>query len=76
LFNFENYFIMKKVATFNEKGCFGAYGGMFVPEVLESKLNNLFEQFKILSKDENFKNEFTNLLKNFILLIRIWHFLF
>ena len=57
---------MKKVATFNEKGCFGAYGGMFVPEVLESKLNNLFEQFKILSKDENFKNEFTNLLKNYV----------
>jgi tryptophan synthase beta chain len=57
---------MKKVATFNEKGYFGAYGGMFVPEVLESKLNNLFEQFKILSKDENFKNEFTNLLKNYV----------
>ena len=56
-----------KEQNFNSiNGKFGEYGGMFVPPVLESKLNILADQFEIYKNDESFAQEFIYYLKNFV----------
>ena len=47
-------------------GRFGDYGGMYVPPVLEEKLNNLAEKFEHFKKDSSFQEEFAYYLKNYV----------
>lgn len=47
-------------------GRFGDYGGMYVPPVLEEKLNNLAEKFEHFIKDSSFQEEFAYYLKNYV----------
>ncbi len=64
---------MKNTITINKtrdydsvNGKFGEYGGMFVPPVLEEKLNLLAEQFEKYKNDSSFQQEFAYYLKNFV----------
>ena len=47
-------------------GRFGEYGGMYVPPILEDKLNNLAEQFEKYKNDSSFEQEFAYYLKNYV----------
>ncbi len=47
-------------------GRFGEYGGMYVPPVLEGKLQELAEQFAYHTQQKSFKEEFTHYLKTFV----------
>ncbi len=49
-----------------KKGYYGEYGGMFVPEVLRGKLENLAETFEKLKDDEDFNKEMNYYLKNYV----------
>ena len=44
---------------------FGEFGGMFVPELLVPALTQLEEAFVLAQADQNFKNEFAKLLKDY-----------
>lgn len=46
-------------------GHFGKYGGRYVPEMLIPALEELESTYFLAKKDKQFRNEFTNLLKNF-----------
>lgn len=48
-----------------KKGHFGKYGGRYVPEMLIPALEELEEIYKAAKKDKKFKEDFTDLLKNF-----------
>ncbi|HPE44128.1 MAG TPA: tryptophan synthase subunit beta [Bacteroidales bacterium] len=47
-------------------GCFGEFGGMYVPPVLEGKLLELAEQFAYHTQQKSFENEFAHYLKTFV----------
>jgi len=48
------------------KGYFGQYGGRFVPETLIPALEELEKGFKNAMEDNNFKQEFNQLLRNYV----------
>ncbi len=47
-------------------GYFGEFGGQFVPPHLAEKLNNLYENFLKYKDDPDFKQEFKDLLQNYV----------
>lgn len=47
-------------------GHFGEYGGMYVPPVLEGKLQELAEQFAYHTQQKSFEEEFAHYLKTFV----------
>ncbi len=47
-------------------GYFGEFGGQFVPPHLAEKLNHLYEVFLQYRDDNDFKNEYVELLKNYV----------
>jgi len=49
-----------------KQGYFGEFGGMFVPPVLEPKLENLSETFNKLKNDQEFIKEFHYYLKQYV----------
>ncbi|MDP3724944.1 MAG: tryptophan synthase subunit beta [Nanoarchaeota archaeon] len=49
----------------NRKGYFGPYGGQFVPETLMGALQELEEAYKRVPKEQKFKKEFEELLKDY-----------
>ncbi|MCF6366080.1 MAG: tryptophan synthase subunit beta [Bacteroidales bacterium] len=49
-----------------KQGYFGQYGGMFVPPVLESKLQNLADSFYKIALTKEFEKEFIHLLKTYV----------
>lgn len=49
-----------------KEGYFGKYGGMFVPPVLESKLQNLADSFNKYAFTKEFEKEFIHLLKTYV----------
>jgi tryptophan synthase beta chain len=56
----------EKNKSFNfQNGYAGQFGGAFVPPVLEPNLNKLAEAFRFYSKDPDFLQEFTYLLKHY-----------
>lgn len=44
---------------------YGKYGGMFMPELLMASIEELEQSWKVVSKDEEFLNEFQHLLKTY-----------
>ena len=47
-------------------GYFGEFGGQFVPPHLAEKLNNLYTEFLKYKDDPDFKEEFKDLLRNYV----------
>ena len=50
----------------DEHGKFGPYGGQFVPETLMPALEELTLEYQEAQKDSQFKNEFEDLLHNYV----------
>jgi len=49
-----------------EKGYFGKYGGIYVPETLMPALEELNQAFNRYKSDDKFNKEFNNLLKTYV----------
>ena len=57
---------MKYLGKYPDKlGKFGEYGGMFAPEILMPALNELTEAYEKYIHDENFIEEFNQILKDY-----------
>ena len=50
----------------NKKGFFGEYGGSFVSEALQSRLNELEKAYEDARHDQSFAEEFTTTLKEYV----------
>ena len=50
----------------SREGKFGKYGGRYVPEILMNALLELEHQYERLKKDDEFRNQLTYLLKEFV----------
>ena len=50
----------------NTIGQFGEFGGKFIPETLSFAIEELENEYSKISKSESFRNEFKNLLKEFV----------
>jgi len=50
----------------NEKGFYGEFGGAFIPEMLYPNVEELRKQYLEIIKTESFKNEFQQLLKDYV----------
>ncbi len=50
----------------NNNGMFGAYGGAYVPPVLEDKLKELGENFRKITQTEAFSQEYHYYLKHYV----------
>jgi tryptophan synthase beta chain len=48
-----------------KKGRYGVHGGQYVPETLMNAIQELEKAYDFYSKDEDFKNELDDLLKNY-----------
>ena len=56
----------KKASLPDQRGFFGQYGGRFVPEILVPALDNLNNAFEKALQDENFRQEYDTLLKEYV----------
>jgi len=52
--------------TVNENGFYGDFGGAFIPEMLYHNTNELKENYIQIIESDDFKNEFKDLLKNYV----------
>ncbi len=50
----------------DERGYFGTYGGMYVPETLMAPLNDLAREYESARKDPAFSTELASLLKDYV----------
>ena len=50
----------------DEKGHFGTYGGMFVPETLMSALEELTKEYELAKSDPEFQTELDNMLREYV----------
>lgn len=50
----------------NNKGFFGEYGGQFVPEQLKNALSEVTKAYEKLKDDDDFQNEYHELLKDYV----------
>lgn len=50
----------------NEEGFYGNYGGAYIPEILYKTVENLKSSYLPIIESENFKEEFYNLLKDYV----------
>lgn len=57
---------MKNSYHIDEKGCYGEFGGAFVPEMLQPNLTELKEQYLNILEDDQFQEEFQDLLKQYV----------
>jgi len=57
---------MKNSYHIDEKGYYGEFGGAFVPEMLQPNLTELKEQYLNILGDEEFQEEFQDLLKQYV----------
>ncbi len=49
----------------DEKGYYGEFGGAFIPEMMYSNLKELRDNYIIILNDEDFKAEYSDLLRNY-----------
>lgn len=57
---------MKNSYHIDEKGYYGEFGGAFVPEMLQPNLTELKEQYLNILEDDEFQEEFQDLLKQYV----------
>jgi len=57
---------MKNSYHIDEKGYYGEFGGAFVPEMLQPNLTELKEQYLNILGDDDFQEEFQDLLKQYV----------
>ena len=50
----------------NKKGYYGEFGGAYIPEILYATVEQLKNAFLAIKNDETFKNEYYDLLKNYV----------
>ena len=50
----------------NEKGYYGIFGGAFIPEMLYPNTEELRQQYLSIMEDPEFKEEFQQLLKDYV----------
>jgi tryptophan synthase beta chain len=56
----------RKLYQPDEKGFYGEFGGAYIPEILYASVEQLKKAFLSIKGDENFKNEYYDLLKNYV----------
>ena len=56
----------QEINSTEKKGFFGEFGGMFVPPVLETKLQELAKAFYEVTKTDAFEKEYIHLLKTYV----------
>lgn len=56
---------MQKIEI-DERGYYGDYGGAFIPEMLNRNIEELRENYLKIMNDDTFKNEYHQLLKNYV----------
>ncbi len=49
----------------NDEGFFGAYGGMYVPEILQAEMKKINEAYHTISKSHDFISELRSIRKHF-----------
>ncbi len=60
----ENQFRMKY--SVNEQGYYGDFGGAYIPEMLYPNIEELRQQYLVITADPAFKAEFDSLLKDYV----------
>lgn len=50
----------------DERGYYGEFGGAFIPEMMYSNIKELAENYLTILNDEEFRNEYHKLLKNYV----------
>ena len=63
-----------KTYQINQEGFYGEFGGAFVPEVLQQCITELKEAYLQVLESEDFKEEFNQLLRDYVgdLLLYFW----
>ena len=56
----------KETYQVNEHGYYGEFGGAFIPEMLYPNVKELQEKYLQITNEEEFKNEFSQLLKDYV----------
>jgi tryptophan synthase beta chain len=56
----------EKKYSVNENGYYGSFGGAFIPEMLYPNVKELQENYTKIVAEENFVNEFNQLLKDYV----------
>lgn len=56
----------KTVLNPDENGFFGSFGGAFIPEMLQANVEELKQQYLAIMHEACFKDEFNDLLKNYV----------
>jgi len=64
--NNSNHTVTDNLYQPNKKGYYGEFGGAYIPEILYATVEQLKNAFLAIKNDENFKNEFYDLLKNYV----------
>jgi len=64
--NNSNHTVTGNLYQPNEKGYYGEFGGAYIPEILYATVEQLKNAFLAIKDDENFKNEYYDLLKNYV----------
>lgn len=55
-----------KTYQVNEEGYYGNFGGAYIPEILHQCVTNLKEAYLNVLESQDFKNEFTQLLRDYV----------
>jgi tryptophan synthase beta chain len=50
----------------NNKGYYGEFGGAYIPEMLYPNVEELRQNYLAITSEDSFKNEFNDLLKNYV----------
>jgi len=56
----------RKLYQPDEKGFYGEFGGAYIPEILHASVEQLKKAFLSFKGDETFKNEYYDLLRNYV----------
>ncbi|MFD0959181.1 tryptophan synthase subunit beta [Paenibacillus chungangensis] len=57
---------MDQAITQNQEGCFGEFGGSFIPPELQEVMNYLTEQFNTFKDDPSFNEEYRYYLREYV----------
>ena len=57
---------LKMSYNINKKGYYGEFGGAYIPEMLYPNIEELRQNYIKISEDPSFKEEFNQLLKDYV----------